>query len=706
MGIGHLMRCLTLAETLRSRGVETRFICRAHLGNMVELLERQAMPVTVLPAPAQSPNVNSEDYASWLGVTQDEDAEQTIEALFGDRPDWLVVDHYGLDADWEQRLRPHTVKLMVIDDLADRRHDCDLLLNQNYSEGGENRYRDLVPESCRLLLGPRYALLRPDYVAYRRTLRPRDGMVRRVLVFLGGSDPHNMTGLALEGLSAPEFQHLEVDVVVGANNSHRVALEKQVSARPLTNLYGSRSHLADLMAYADLAIGAGGGTTWERMCLGLPSLVVSIADNQRPACEALDRAELIQYIGSFRDVRSTDLVEVLKRSIGNRERLLARSTQNQLLVDGLGALRLAEALHQTPADELRLRPACPDEVGLYFNWANEPEVRRQAIHSEPISWKSHQEWFSNKFTDSQSRPFVLLAGALPVGQIRFDRQGEEAQIDYSLDALVRARGWETQLVAMGTALFHQSEPMRIRVEGKDENPSSHGIFVRLGFAHAESKGKPCFSIAILSDRTSWLNDYISELVLDWLSAGHRVLWVHDKHDLRPGDFCFYLSCGQIVPVSILSQYRHNLVVHESDLPKGKGWSPLSWQILEGRNKISVTLFEAAKKVDSGRIYAQESLEFEGHELIEELRVAQARATRNLCKRFVSEYPAILAKAREQVGEESLYPRRKLADSKLNASQSIVDQFALLRIVDNERYPAFFENDGYEYVIAIRKIRQH
>ena len=486
MGIGHLMRCLTLAEALRERGVDTCFICRDHPGNLIELLRRQAMPVTVLPAPEQLPNVNSEDYASWLGVTQAEDAEQTIEALFGDRPDWLVVDHYGLDADWEQRLRPHTVKVMVIDDLADRRHDCDLLLNQNYSEGGENRYSDFVPENCRLLLGPRYALLRPEYAAYRRTLQPRKGVVRRVLVFFGGSDSHNMTRLALEALSAPEFQHLEVDVVVGANNAHRVALEEQVLARPLTNMYGARPHLADLMAHADLAIGAGGGTTWERICLGLPSLVVSIADNQRPACEALARAELIQYIGSFRDARSKDLVEALKRSIGNRERLLTCSTQSQLLVDGLGALRLAEVLDQTPANKLRLRPACPDDIGLYFNWATDPEVRRQALHSEPISCKGHQEWFASKLADPQSRLFVLLAGTLPVGQIRFDRQGDEAQIDYSLDALVRGRGWGAQLVAMGSALLQQSEPVRIRAEVKADNYSSRAVFVRLGFSQAES----------------------------------------------------------------------------------------------------------------------------------------------------------------------------------------------------------------------------
>jgi|CXWL01.1.fsa_nt_gi UDP-2,4-diacetamido-2,4,6-trideoxy-beta-L-altropyranose hydrolase len=481
MGIGHLMRCLTLAEALRNRGVETGFISRAHLGNLVELLQRQAMPVTVLPPPPQSTGVTSEEYATWLGVTQAEDAEQTIQALHGDRPDWLVVDHYGLDADWEQRLRPHTAQLMVIDDLANPCHDCDLLLNQNYSAGGENRYKDLVPENCRLLLGPRYALLRPEYEAYRRTLRLRDGEVRRVLVFFGGSDPHNMTKLALEALSVPEFQHLEVDVIVGANNTHRAALEKQALARPLTNLYGSRPHLADLMAHADLAIGAGGGTTWERMSLGLPSLVVSIADNQRAACELLARAKLIQYVGGFREVRTTDLVDALKEWSENRDRLLTCSIQNQILVDGLGALRLAEVLQQTSADDLRLRPACPDDAGLYFNWANDPEVRRQAVHSEPISWKGHQEWFASKLADSQSRLFVLLAGTLPVGQIRFDRQGDEAQIDYSLDVLVRGRGWGAKLVAMGVARIREDETVRIRSEVKTDNYASRAVFARLGF---------------------------------------------------------------------------------------------------------------------------------------------------------------------------------------------------------------------------------
>ena len=170
--------------------------------------------------------------------------------------------------------------------------------------------------------------------------------------------------------------------------------------------------------------------------------------------------------------------------------------------------------------------------------------------------------------------------------------------------------------------------------------------------------------------------------------------------LGSGDFCFYLSCSQIVPSSILGNFAHNLVVHESDLPQGKGWSPLTWQILEGGNRIPVTLFEAVERVDSGDIYLQEWLEFEGHELLDELRQAQAVATLRLCQRFVDGYPEVLKGTRSQTGVESFYPRRRPRDSQLDVHRSLAEQFNLLRVVDNERYPAFFEYQNGKYLIKI------
>ena len=487
MGTGHLMRCLTLAHALRERGAQIHFVCRAHPGNLIELLQRKAMPVTVLLAPtAPKRERNAEDYAAHLGVTQTEDGEQTIEALHADAPDWLIVDNYGLDAEWEQILRPYVSKLMVIDDLANRPHDCDLLLDPNYTDAGDNRYQGLVPEKCRILLGPRFALLKPEYALYRQALRPRNGEVRRVLVFFGGSDRRNMTGLALDALSTPDFSHLEVDVVVGANNQHRESLEQQINVRPLTKLYGPRPHLADLMAQADISIGGGGSTTWERMCLGLPSLVMSLSENQRPGCQSLLRAGLIQHLGVVSSDRVADLAAAIKDLIENHDRLLALSTQNQVLVDGLGAIRLAELLDPTPKDKLRLRPASEHDKKLYFNWANDPEVRKQAIQSKPISWAHHQEWFASKLSDAKSSLFVLMAGSLPVGQIRFDKREGKAWIDYSLDHFVRGRDWGAQLITMGNALMQQSEPIRLRAEVKMDNYASRAVFMRLGFEQAAS----------------------------------------------------------------------------------------------------------------------------------------------------------------------------------------------------------------------------
>ncbi len=489
MGTGHIMRCLTLAKALRKRGVETSFICRAHIGSLIELLEQEAVPVTVLPSPNQpTKEIGAEDYVAWLGVSQAEDAEQSIEALNRDKPDWLVVDHYGINLEWEQRLRPYVGSLMVIDDLANGRHDCDLLLNQNYSGEGVESYKGLLPKNCRLLLGPRFSLLKPEYNIYRKIPGPRGSKdVKRVLIFFGGSDRHNMTELVLEALSTPELMHLEIDLVVGTNNLQRAELHEQVSARSLTNLYESRPHLADLMEQADIAIGAGGSTTWERMCMGLPALVVSTCENQRPISEALSEAGLIQYVGDIGAVRPDDLAQAIKELIGNRDRILELSTKSQLLVDGLGALRLAEVLNPTQADRLKMRPASPDDIALYFNWVNEPEVRRQSFNPEMISWPTHKAWFESKLAHSESYLFVLMAGDLPVGQIRFDLDGGVAQIDYSLDPLVRGRGWGSQLVEMGSELVCQYEPTRLFAEVKSENHSSRAVFMNLGFKLTESK---------------------------------------------------------------------------------------------------------------------------------------------------------------------------------------------------------------------------
>lgn len=335
IGSGHLMRCLTLADQLHREGAEVAFVCRDLPGGMFDLLQARGYRSAKLPL------VESVKDMQIL------DAEETIKAagkLYPDGVDWLVVDHYKLDVIWERMLRPYARKLMVIDDLANRQHECDLLLDQNYEF--TERYKYLVTKNCRLMLGPHFALLRPEYAAYRKAMMPRNEELRRVLVFFGGSDPYNMTGLSLKALSQSEFRHFVVDVVVGANYQYRDDLDNQVAKRSNAIIYGPRLHLADLMAQADIAIGAGGVTNWERMCLGLPSLVVTLADNQIPISKLLDAEGAIRLLGSSEKITvdnfRTALIDEIKTSRYIRRSEIARSK-----CDGLGVSRVIDAIQRT-----------------------------------------------------------------------------------------------------------------------------------------------------------------------------------------------------------------------------------------------------------------------------------------------------------------------------------------------------------------------
>jgi len=199
-----------------------------------------------------------------------------------------------------------------------------------------------------------------------------------------------------------------------------------------------------------------------------------------------------------------------------------------------------------------------------------------------------------------------------------------------------------------------------------------------------------------------MNPWIERLVSRWEENKFSISWVHQPAAVPTGELCFILNCSKLVKPDVLQRHCHNLVVHASDLPKGKGWSPWTWQILEGKNRIPLTLFEAVEAVDSGTIYLQQWIDFEGHELIGEIRDVLATTIISMCERFVELYPEIIACGKEQKGEESFYPRRRQEDSSLDIDKTIREQFELLRVVDNERYPAYFDYNGFRYTLKIEK----
>jgi len=333
IGTGHLMRCLTLADGLRARGAAVRFVTRGLPPDLADLIGDRGHDVAVLRTDR---------------VSEAEDARDTVDVLSDRAWSWVIVDHYGLGATWERAMRASATSVMAIDDLANRVHECDLLLDQNYLALGAARYEGKVPPACHVLTGPRFALLRPEYHTWRSRVSPRTGTVSRVLVFFGGTDPHDMTTLALEALSHPTLSHLAVDVVATVEPRRRAALERLTETRPGITLFGRRPHLADLMAQADLAIGAGGSTTWERMCLGLRSVVITLADNQVEVADWLAHEGLIRLVGAAGEVTSADVRAAVLDEL-ERGEAHASIPQGMALCDGLGVARISSAMLEVEA---------------------------------------------------------------------------------------------------------------------------------------------------------------------------------------------------------------------------------------------------------------------------------------------------------------------------------------------------------------------
>lgn len=349
IGTGHVMRCLTLAEELRSQGHECLFICRDHDGDLGDLIVQKGFALHRLTKPDHTDELAEDEpgpaHAGWLGLSWQIDAAQTLAAIGQHKTDWLVVDHYALDAQWERTIAEAVGQIMVVDDLADRDHECALLLDQNVlSSQAHQQYQARVNKGCKLLLGPQFALLRPEYELLADALPERDGNISRVLVFVGGSDPHNLTERYLEALNLREFDHLSVDVVIGKNHPSPEVVKRQVTKRSKTQLYSGLPSLAALMVRADLMLGAGGATNWERMCLGLNSIVASVAQNQKDINQTLGIQKLINFAGDAAQLEINQIREAIQLVLDSPEYNQQQSNAMRHIVDGRGTKHVIQSL--------------------------------------------------------------------------------------------------------------------------------------------------------------------------------------------------------------------------------------------------------------------------------------------------------------------------------------------------------------------------
>lgn len=355
IGSGHVMRCLSLAHGLAARGVHCTFLTRMHSGNLRDTILRHDFPVHELAAEGPECHAEGElgvateglSHASWLGCTWQTDAHQTVLFLQSRHVDLLVVDHYALDYRWEEAVRPWCGRVMAIDDLADRRHNCDFLLDQNLGRG-EADYASLLGNGAKLLVGPSYALLRQEFAVRRpaslRRRRCRGPALSRIMISMGGVDQANATGSVLTALRQCRLpSDSRIGVIMGSQSPWLAQVRESARRMPwLTEVFLDVGDMARRMAASDLAIGAAGSTAWERCCMGLPSLIVVLAENQWPGASALSAAGAACLIGEVADIERK--LPLAMTQLQCDSRLQQMSDAASAVADGHGVTRVLQAL--------------------------------------------------------------------------------------------------------------------------------------------------------------------------------------------------------------------------------------------------------------------------------------------------------------------------------------------------------------------------
>ncbi|KQN50802.1 UDP-2,4-diacetamido-2,4,6-trideoxy-beta-L-altropyranose hydrolase [Pseudomonas sp. Leaf48] len=472
IGSGHIARLLPLARTLRKQGSHVAFACRRLPGHRLDTLAGEGFETFALPDryPGEDPLQAIESMLPWQA-----DIDALALVLEGHPAfDWIIVDHYGLDHHWQTAARRWAPRIAAVDDLATRQYRVDLLLNQNLS-GTPQAYASLLPPDCQTLFGPRFAMLREEFCCPAIEIKPR---ARRVLVNFGGFDAAMQTQHAM--LALADFHELEVDFVAGADNPAWNQMQALAAGHPNWRLHSFVSDFYRLMTEADLFVGAGGGTSWERAAMGLPTICIAVSNNQQANGEVMAAAGAHVYLG----VREQVSVEQLRLAIGFvadnqgiRQSLADRSRQ---LVDGRGAQRVAAAL---AGAVLRIRPATKEDAQLLFDGRNAEAVRRWSLQTGVVEWQSHQNWLAASLSNSQRLLLIAESDDGPVGVLRYDLHGFEAEVSIYLFEERFRLGWGRALLARGEDFVsaHWPQLLAITAQVLPANQPSLKVFREAGF---------------------------------------------------------------------------------------------------------------------------------------------------------------------------------------------------------------------------------
>lgn len=480
IGHGHLRRCLALGQALSEAGADVVLVTRP-LGVDTQAMARSAgVAHRSLPAPSGSsaPAAPSAvPHAAWAQATWREDAAQTAAALLDWAPDWVVVDHYAFDAQWHREVAAAlAARMAVIDDLADRDLNAALLIDHNHAPDHHVKYAGRVAADCMLLDGPRFALLAPQYANAARYRFHEQ--VRSIGVFMGGVDADALSSRVIQACREHARFAGPIEVVTTRSNPHLEELMRACAGSPATTLIIEMPEMSAFFARHDLQIGAGGVATWERCCIGVPTLALVCADNQRAVVPALAALGVLATPQPADDLGAAAIGRAVSALLPAADRRCEMSAHSRRLVDGLGARRVALSI-AVPA--LRVRAATFDDARLMHHWRNHPATRAVSRNADEIAWPAHAAWLERTLVDPARTLLVGGIGSIDVGVIRFDRQASgDVQVSLYLDPALHRLGLGSALLRAGEAHV-AGRGARFVATVVDRNAGSQRLFAAAGY---------------------------------------------------------------------------------------------------------------------------------------------------------------------------------------------------------------------------------
>lgn len=487
IGSGHFRRCLVLANEARLLGFETLFVSAFLSSTEQNVLFENGhtfVPLHVSPKAAWS-TASNPDWSSLVAIADElQDADGTSQILRKFSADFVVLDHYFLTQRWVDRVRDSSIEsFLAIEDLDREWTDIEFVVNGNLYQSVS-----LHPESRAVeLSGGKFAIISSEYRALRnQTLLPPSAR-QQVTIFVGGSDSKNLTSLLLTAVLDVCRDDWPIEVVVGSFSEHLESVRQIVAGSSQATLSTSKPTMAESYSKTRLALGAGGTSTWERACLGVPTVLSSIAPNQLSVCESIARAGGAIYLGSADLVTKQQVSGVVDSLISSPSLLDEFSQAASLVIDGYGAKRIVQIASTHFPNKLELRKAANFDCEILFSWFNDPSARTNSLSQNPVSWPDHKRWFCAQLSSDDVHQFILESYDLPIGQIRFENQGESWLLSYSIDNDFRMRGYGRQIVELGVAAALKVRPRSIRAIVKKHNVASIRIFESLDFVKRESE---------------------------------------------------------------------------------------------------------------------------------------------------------------------------------------------------------------------------